>query len=260
MRLSANTGFLYPGRPLSEAIRAAAAAGFDAVEFHDEPQRSDIGAVRAALDETGLPVVSMNIFMGPTAGCAASPGREAQFAEDLRHALRAADALDVPALHVLAGPGPGDRATFLRNLRRALGETDRRLLIEPICGAAAPDYALRLPAQAAEIIEDIGDDRLQLLFDCFHVQMETGDAQAQFDNHAGRIGHVQVASVPGRIEPTAGAAWIVDLMRHMAASGYRGAFGLEYRPSRSIAETVQGLRAAMRDPPSSRAAVPIART
>ena len=34
MRFSANLGFLYTDRPLTEAIHAAHAAGFDAVECH----------------------------------------------------------------------------------------------------------------------------------------------------------------------------------------------------------------------------------
>jgi hydroxypyruvate isomerase len=35
-RFSANTGFLWKDRPFLQRIRAAAASGFDAVEFHDE--------------------------------------------------------------------------------------------------------------------------------------------------------------------------------------------------------------------------------
>ncbi|MGB1826557.1 MAG: isomerase, partial [Candidatus Puniceispirillaceae bacterium] len=33
-RFSANLGFLWTDRPLADAVRAAAAAGFDAVECH----------------------------------------------------------------------------------------------------------------------------------------------------------------------------------------------------------------------------------
>ena len=53
MKFSANLGFLWNDRPLPDAIRAAKAAGFDAVECHwpyDVPAADTL----AALNETGL--------------------------------------------------------------------------------------------------------------------------------------------------------------------------------------------------------------
>lgn len=44
--IAANTGFLFKDRPFIERIAAAAAAGFDAVEFHDEAQRENLDDVR----------------------------------------------------------------------------------------------------------------------------------------------------------------------------------------------------------------------
>ena len=51
MKFSATLGFLWADRPLPNAIRAAKAAGFDAVECHwpyDTPARE----TKAALEET----------------------------------------------------------------------------------------------------------------------------------------------------------------------------------------------------------------
>ena len=55
-RFSANLGFLWNDLPLAAAIRAARAAGFDAVECH-WPYAVDPGDVRSALEETGLPML-----------------------------------------------------------------------------------------------------------------------------------------------------------------------------------------------------------
>ena len=88
MRFSANTGFLYKDLPFLDRIRAAAAAGFDAVEFHDEAQGADPAALAAALAETGLPVCGLNVRMGETSGCAAIPGAEAQARADIDAAVR----------------------------------------------------------------------------------------------------------------------------------------------------------------------------
>ena len=97
MRFSANTGFLYKELPFLDRIRAAAAAGFDAVEFHDEAQGADPGALAAALAETGLPVLGLNVRMGETSGCAAIPGAEAQARADIDAAARVAEATSAPA-------------------------------------------------------------------------------------------------------------------------------------------------------------------
>ena len=54
MKFSANLGFLWADRPLPDAIRAAKAAGFDAVECH-WPYNVPVSATEAALEETGPP-------------------------------------------------------------------------------------------------------------------------------------------------------------------------------------------------------------
>ena len=77
-RFSANLGFLWTDRALPDAIRAAHAAGFDAVECH---WPYDIAAddVAAALAETGIPMLGLNTRRGDVAagenGLAALPGR-----------------------------------------------------------------------------------------------------------------------------------------------------------------------------------------
>lgn len=248
MKSSANTGFLWTHLDLPGRIRAAHAAGFDAVEFHDEAQRSDLPAVAAALAETGLPVCGLNTRMGDTAGCAALPGHEDQARHDVDAAARLAEALDAGAIHVLAGRSaePGDMAAYGRVLRHALAATDRVVLIEPICPQAMPGYLLSDIDQAARIIHEIGHPRLRLMFDCFHIQMATGDCAGVFARHAAQVGHVQIASVPGRNEPGCDDALdYAHLIPAMQAAGYDGAFGCEYRP-RTTVEAGLGWRAALR--------------
>jgi len=76
---SANLGFLWTELALPDAIRAAGAAGFDAVELH-WPYDVPVDQVQAALAETGLPVISLNTSRGDVAagdmGLSAVPGRE----------------------------------------------------------------------------------------------------------------------------------------------------------------------------------------
>lgn len=232
MRFSANTGFLWPELAFPDRIRAAAAAGFAAVEFHDEAQALDPAALTALFDETGLAVCGLNVRMGPTAGCAAIPGAEAQARADIDAAIRVADLVGAGAIHVLSGKtdAPDAAATLMAALRYALDRTERLILIEPICRAAMPGYFLHDLDQAIGLLARVDHPRLKLLFDCFHIETEHGDCLARFRSVAPLVGHVQIASVPGRIEPDAGALDYRFLLPEMRDCGYAGAFGCEYRP------------------------------
>jgi hydroxypyruvate isomerase len=231
MRFLANTGFLFADLPFPDRIRAAAAAGFDGVEFHDEVQHHDASAIAALLAETGLAVGALNIRMGQTAGCAALPGAQDDFVVDMQAAHAAAEAVQARAIHVLAGRGITDRAIYLANLRRALDLTDRPILIEPISRAAMADYHLNRIEQALDVLDRLASDRVFILFDWYHAVAEAGaDAAAlALATHRARIGHVQAASFPGRNEPDPG------VIARILALGFP-AIGLEYRatmPERS---------------------------
>ena len=118
----------------------------------------------------------------------------------------------------------------------------RSILIEPICRAAIPGYFLHDLDQAAAILAEVGDPRLRILFDCYHVETEHGRCLERFLGVAGLVGHVQIASVPGRNEPTLGGLDYGALLPAMVGAGYAGAFGCEYRPLVPIETTLGELR------------------
>ena len=132
-RFAANLGFLFTEVPFLERFDAAARAGFGAVEFgfgYDYSPRE----LTARLTANGLKQVLINAPPGDPAkgdrGLAALPGREREFAASVATALRYAEALSCPRIHVMAGVLPGSavaergrfRATFVRNLRFAARE------------------------------------------------------------------------------------------------------------------------------------------
>ncbi len=231
-RFSANTGFLWQELPFADRIRRAAAAGFDAVEFHDEAQRADRGELMDALAESGLPVVAVNSRMGDTAGCAAIASQSDQARRDIADAARIADAVGAAAIHIVAGKAGGGEAAaaFRENLEFALGCTDRTVLIEPICRQQLPGYFLNEIDQAVMILNEIGHPRLKIMFDCYHIHRESGDVLKHFTRHVNRIGHVQIAAAEGRGEPFPGELDYSRLLPEFQRAGYDGAFGCEYRP------------------------------
>ena len=140
MRFSANLGFLWNDRPLPEAIRAAKAAGFDAVECH-WPYDVPAASVKAALDETGLPMLGLNTRRGDVGagdnGLSAIPGRETEARAAIDEAVAYARALGTPNIHVMAGFAEGEaaRQTFVSNLPYACETAAPHgitILIEPL--------------------------------------------------------------------------------------------------------------------------------
>ncbi|WP_018690367.1 hydroxypyruvate isomerase family protein [Ahrensia kielensis] len=235
-RFSANTGFLWKELPFIDRIRRAAACGFDAVEFHDEAQQADTLALSDVLTEAGLRVLGLNVRMGETAGCAAIASREKEALKDIDIAIETAQRIGAGSIHVLAGRtgDEGNRSSYLRALRHALNASDITILIEPICRAAMPDYFLHDIDQAAEILDEIDNPRLRILFDCYHIEAEHGAMMEQFHKHKSRIGHIQIASFPERAEPNQGSIDYGIALREFLAAGYGGFFGCEYNPKKAV--------------------------
>ena len=243
MRLSANTGYLFTSLPFPDRIRAAAAAGFDAVEFHDEVQTDDPAAVADALAATGLPVLSLNARMGSGFGCAALAGHEDVAMSDFRAALAAADVVDARAIHVMAGIGAGSVEVFASNLARFADMTDRTVLVEPISQARVPGYPLSRVDESARLLDRADRPNLGILMDVYHVLAEGDDPADLIARHGRRIRHVQIASFPSRRAPgTEGPDYraFIPAFRSIGID----ALGCEYHPGETAPDT-KALRSAL---------------
>lgn len=236
MRFSANLGFLWTEMDLPDAIRAAGAAGFAAVECH-WPYETDPGAVRAALDETGLPMVALNTAPGDRAagefGLAALPGREAEAQAAILQALAYARAVGAGAVHVMGGVAGGAEAleVLVRNLRIACAEgADLTVLIEPINRLDVPGYVLGSVDTALEVREAVGAPNLRLMVDCFHLAQMGLDVLAEVERLLPVTGHLQIAGHPGRGAPDTGTLDHGAIFGALRRLGWGGYVGAEYRP------------------------------
>lgn len=237
IRLSANLGFLWTELSLPDAIRRAKAAGFDAVECH-WPYDEDAGAVRRALEETGLTMLGLNARKGGATdfGLAAVPGRETEARAAIDEAFDYGAEIGARAVHVMAGKTQGVEGageTFDKNLAYACDRAakhDMIVLIEPINHRDAPGYFLFEIEQAAKIVARLRRPELKIMFDCYHTQIMQGDLIRRFERHRDLIGHVQIAAVPSRAEPDEGELAYERLLPAIAAFGYDGFVGAEYRP------------------------------
>jgi len=242
-RFSANISMLFKEVEFPERFDAAAYAGFKAVEIQfpycwSQRQLGEIA------QHAGVEVVLINIPAGDPEkgdrGLACLPSRVLEFREGIAKAIEYSKALGCKQMNCLAGVSPPNtddavlRGTYVANLRYAAGELARvgmTLLIEPINTQTVPGFYLNKSAQALAIIDEAGAANLKLQYDLFHMRIMGDDLARILTANLARIGHMQVADVPGRHEPGTGEIDFPPLFDLIDRLGYKGWIGAEYVPA-----------------------------
>lgn len=247
-KFSANLGFLWAELPLPDAIRAAAKAGFDAVECH-WPYDIPAADISAALVETGLVMLGLNTIRGADGenGLCALPNRKQAAKASIDQALDYAINTGTKAVHVMAGfsDAPNAHSTFVENLLYACERAQPHaitILIEPLNHHDAPGYFLQTTTQALDIINAVNHPALRLMFDCYHVQIMEGDLTRRLQHCLPHIGHIQFASVPDRGTPDHGEVNFCHIFDHIKDLGYTAPLGAEYKPSAPTEQTLGWLK------------------
>ena len=249
-RFAANLSMLYPEHTFLDRFAAAAADGFEAVEYLF-PYEHEPNTLAARLRDHGLQQVLFNAppgdWDGGEKGLAALPGREDEFRRSIDTALQYAQALRCSRVHVMAGLAPGGAerekllATYQSNLAWAAQQAAGAgvtCLIEPINTRDIPGFVLNRQDEAHRIVQAVGAPNLKVQMDLYHCQIVEGDVAMKLRQYlpSGRVGHLQIAGVPERHEPDIGEMNYADLFNVIdevsAACGWDGWIGCEYRPSR----------------------------
>ncbi len=249
-KFSANLGFLWNDLPLPDAIRAAKAAGFDAVECH---WPYDIPAidVKQALTETGLNLLGLNTRRGDIHagenGLSALPDKLPQARAAIDEAIKYAELVNAACVHVMAGfsAGPEACTTFIENLKYACDRArphNVTILIEPLNRYDAPNYFLSTSEQAEDIIRQVDRPNIKLMFDCYHIQLMEGDLSNRIARLLPIIGHIQFASVPDRGSPEHGEISYSHIFDVISALGYSAPLGAEYKPVGKTDKTLGWMR------------------
>lgn len=245
-RFSCNISLMFPDRPFLERIKAAADAGFKAVEaqFPYNVEAIDIA------DACAMAGVRFALFNAPPGnweagdrGLAALPGREQEFRDSLDVAIAFAGTAEAPRVHVMAGviaaDADGALETYEQNILYAAArarDEDLEIVLENI---VMPGYFLTFPDQAADIVRRLDQKNVKMLFDAYHAQRAQGNLAEFLEHNLDIISHVQVAGVPGRNEPDkfneVNWRFIFDFLD---AQGYDGWVGAEYNPR---GDTLRGL-------------------
>jgi len=255
-KFAANLSMMYVEHPFLDRFAAAAADGFQAVEFLF-PYEWPAETLAALLARSALQQVLFNAPPGDFAngerGIACLPGREAEFRSGVERALEYAAALRCPRLHLMAGLVPASttrealRPTYLANLAwaaRKAADAHVDVLIEPINTRDIPGFFLNRQAEAHAIVAEVGAPNLKVQMDLYHCQIVEGDVATKLRSYlpGGRVGHLQIAGVPERHEPDLGEVNYDYLFGVIDALGYDGWIGCEYRPAAATSSGLGWLR------------------
>ena len=247
---AANLTMLWTELEPFDRFHAAAAAGFHEVEMLF-PHELDPVRLERELSQLGLQMVLFDPAAGNWSagerGLMCLPERGAEFMSSLESALDLARRLGTQKLNILAGVPPASfpsdvtRTILAENLLRAAdlaNDSGIEVLLENINTTDVPGYPVSTVDIASEITSRTGAANVGLQLDQYHATMEGENAVDVLRRYFSRIGHVQIADVPGRHQPGTGKAPIAELLAELDREGYKGFVGLEYRPLGSTDESL----------------------
>ena len=244
---------LFTDLPVEDRIGKIKEAGYDAIEFwHPEGTwdgsgvnfdlAKDPAAMRQACGEHGVVLsdFALHAWDGSIGGCPVNSEDHDRYLGQIRKMIDFAKAAGCRKGITLSGTVvPGlSRSQMRQNLEKALGEAveiarqaDFLLLLEPLNTLVDhAGYYLDRTAEAVAIVRAVNSPHLRILYDVYHMQIMEGNVIATIEENIEWIGHFHSAGVPGRAEHFGTELDYPVILRRIEATGYEGAFGLEYFP------------------------------
>lgn len=255
-RFTANLSIMFTELPLLERPAAAKAAGLEACEFWwpfatPTPSETDIDAFTTAITDAGLQLTGLNFAAGDMPagdrGLLSWPSNSAAFRDNIDVALGIADRLGCKTLNALYGnrvdgvdPKAQDdlAAENLALAATAAARSGAVVLVEAVNSIENPRYPLTSSAGVIAVLDRVAEPNLRFLADFYHLTRMGEHPDEVLSRHFDRIGHVQIADVPGRGEPGTGTFDFTALFDDLDARGYPGRVGLEYKPTTASADSL----------------------
>ncbi len=236
--LAASTG----SRDPVEQIARAAARGFAGISDNNLRARDSVTQQRmgAALRDHGL---GMGTFTFQAVGTETPfywGMPVADMNATLAGALAAADHVGGGCINaILLDAGTSmleQRARAAHNLARAAEiafAAGFRLALESVSRKRMPNILIDGGEDVAELVHASGSPHLGLILDSCHCHCSGDDMAALVRAHADCLAAVQIADMPGRVEPGAGEIDFVPMMAALADIGWRGLIEAEFDPLHS---------------------------
>lgn len=121
-----------------------------------------------------------------------------------------------------------------------LGERHGRVFVLENLNTAVdhPGVPFAKAADTLRLVKSVDNPFLRLNLDLYHAQIGEGNLTQLIRQSFDFIGEIQVADVPGRMEPGTGEIFYPRVASELAALGYQGVIGLEAFASGDSAEAL----------------------
>lgn len=236
---------LYPGLPPEEKIRRIAKHGFRNVEFWGWKDK-DLDAMARACAETGVSIVN---FSGNRAGDLIDASTHPTVLREIQESVPVAHRLGAHLLMVLSNElGDGGRVLHACSQLRADAKRENLVTgLKKLMEVVPPDISIVLEPlntvldhpgnylagmkEAEELVGEIGNPRLKILCDFYHMALMGEYPPETARRYAAYIGHVHIADYPGRNEPGKGQGPWKETLQVLRDRGYKGYVGFEFAPA-----------------------------
>ena len=247
---------LYTELPWLDRFAAAAKDGFDAVEFWDWRDK-DLDATKKAADEAGITISGFN---GDNDFSLVDPTHKEKYLNALKDSMECAKKLGAPTVTIHSN-ALGDGGVVVNHYDELSDTVKICSMFDTLKEAAKMGEAegircnleglnittdhvgnfLKNTQMAAEMVRLIGSDKLKVLYDIYHMQLNEGCICDTISDYVDTFGHIHVADAPGRHEPGTGEINYKKVIRHLEACGYKERVGYELFPLNNTEEAVKAI-------------------
>ena len=258
MKYCACIDTLFTEVPFYDRLQAAKDAGFESIEFWNRDDKDPV-RLKAAAEQAGIAISGFN---GDAAYSLVDPTHKEKYLEYLRGSV--AFAKQVGAASVTIHSNALGEGGVVVNHYDDLSDTVKICsMFDTLkaCAEIAEASGIRMNLEALNITTDhvgnflkttrmgaemtrlINCDKLKLLYDVYHMQLNEGGIIDTLTEYIDQIGHIHVADAPGRHEPGTGEINYSNVFAALEKLGYDYRVGFELFPLTSTAEAVKAIMA-----------------
>jgi len=258
MKFCACIDTLYTEYPFMDRFARAKQDGFEAVEFWDY-RHHDLDQLRKSAEEAGINISGFN---GDADYSLVDPSHKEKYLEELEKSISAAKKIGAASVTIHSN-ALGDGGIVVNNYHELSNTVKLCSMYDMLkeCAELAVKNDINLNLEALNVLTDhvgnflettqmgaemvrlIGCDRLKLLYDAYHMQLNEGKICDTLSKYIDVIGHIHIADAPGRHEPGTGEINYGNIMRHLKSLDYQYRVGSELFPSQDTATAVQAIMA-----------------
>ena len=258
LAFSANIEMLAPPVDFLDRIAVAKESGFDAIEFWSW-EGKDLASIKERCSAHGLAVSALSGDGKEWALC--DGDHRKGYIDYARASFEAAAKVGCTTVVIHSnalddGPvvddyhGRDERLLYM-DMHRTLVElapyaekAKITCVLEPLNRHVDHSgYLLHTIKDAAMVVRSVASERIKVLFDMYHMQIEQGNLISTYDRYRDAIGYIHIADSPGRGEPGTGEINYQNVFSHLRDAGHSGYIGFELAPRTTYEAAVQAIMA-----------------